>query len=286
MNIRKISLFTFLTAVPGLMFAEAKVNIAEDDASYGNYNNGWGSDQNSGGGFGPWTLVSTATDESKQTWAGFYVAPSSNHGLDTIAYNGKAWGMYANGQRFEETIAFRDLSRPLESRDTFSLFFEFDGFSTKWSADTLRPGRAGFALRVADSPDTLDDYRKGARFIFETVDSSGNYIVSDSVNEWNTKVKVDPKGAMVSVTPRGFYSYDLEIKTLGDGVMHKFPARRFAGKARDLVQNIAIFALNTETNDVYFSGLQVARPLPPADEAVKSLVSKSKPATTDKSDTN
>lgn len=286
MKINKISLSALLVIIPGLVWGQAKVNIAEDDASWGNYNDGWGSKQNSGGGFGPWTLISTPTDETKQTWSGFYVAPSSNPGLDTIAYGGKAWGMYANGQRFEEAVAFRDLWRPLASRDTFSLFFEFDGFDTKWSADTLRPGRAGFALRVAESPDTMDDYREGARFVFETVDSIGNYIVSDSESEWNTKIKVDPKGAMVSVTPRGFYSYDLQIKTLGDGVIHKFLGRRLGGKADQPIKNLVIFALNTEKNDVYFSGLQVARPLPPADEAVRSLVAKSETSEVDNSDTN
>ncbi len=261
----------FLCLLPGLLFGEAKVNTAEDDPFFGNYDHGWRDGMNSGGGFGPWVLKASETNDGFKTWAGFFIAHDKPE-LDGIARHGKAWGLYANGQRFEEAVAFRTLSRPLESGDTFSVFFEFDGFESKWGADSLRPGRAGIALRIEGAPDTLDGYRDGARVLVETTAASPNYIVSDDEREWDTGVKVDPKGALITVTPRGYYSYNLEIKTLGKGVVHRFTNRKLGGEPRKKIHGFALFALNTETHDVYFSGLQVASPLPPADDAVRNMV--------------
>lgn len=271
--LRRAALAAALTAslAAPLLHGQARVNTAEDDPFYGNYEHGWRDGMNSGGGFGPWVLKASETNDGFKTWAGFFIAQNKPD-LNGIARGGKAWGLYANGQRYEEAVACRSLNHPLEPGETFSVFFEFTGFESKWGADSLRPGRTGIALRSKDAPDTLEGYREGARVIVEITAASPNYIVSDAEREWDTGVKVDPMGALITVTPRGLSSYNLEIKTLSKAAVNRFTNRKLGGDSHKKIEGFCFFALNTETHDVYFSGLQVATPLPPADDAVRNMV--------------
>ena len=51
--------------------------------------------------------------------------------MGSFAREGKAFGIFANGTRFEETVAFRAFDHPLEVGDVFSFKFKFSGFLNK-----------------------------------------------------------------------------------------------------------------------------------------------------------
>src|SRR5438132_1448416 len=84
--------------------AEERVNVSEDDAAQGAYNDGWSDGKNGGSGFGPW-ILKTATGEG-ESHAGFFIATKSNNAdLNNIDTSGKAFGTYANGVSFEQATA-------------------------------------------------------------------------------------------------------------------------------------------------------------------------------------
>lgn len=238
---------------------QIRINIAEDEAWDDGYNHGWIDKSSGGKGFGPWTLIAPTYSQDTR-YSGFFIAnKDSNPTLNGIGE--RAFGMFANGHGFEECVAYRKLNHRLRDGDTFSLFMEFDGFNTKFGSDTLRPGKVGFALLTDAEKDDVRAYDKDARFVFEAVQGKAHYVVVDSEATFDTGIPIDPKGVMVAVTLRGRYLYDLQVKTMSDGVVHEFDNRRLAGDRRDKISGFSLFNLNSEESDVFFGGLQVARPL-------------------------
>src|SRR3954451_9763484 len=98
--------------------AESTV-IAEDDASNSAYGSQWDNSKNGGSGFTNWSLTSEGNDNDRHS--GFYVANKGDKpDLNGVAKNDKAFGTYANGNGYEQAVAYRGLQKPLQVGDSFS----------------------------------------------------------------------------------------------------------------------------------------------------------------------
>jgi hypothetical protein len=256
-------LLTTATSIP-LLHAQQN-NIADDLAANSEYENGWSGGQNGGYGFGEWKLVAQPSDEESKTYSGHFIAQDVDHSdLNGIATNGRAFGMYANGHRFEKAVAFRPFKEPLRIGDTFSIKFEHGDFVKKFDIDSDDPGSVGFTLRTGNANNTESDYQTGSRFQISYNKDKNNYILIDKDGEFDTGINYTDSGISVSFTLTGPDTYDLEIITLGDRSIKNFTGRTLAGDASGAIESLALFAFNTEKSNAYFNTLQIARDEKPA----------------------
>ncbi|NBB78248.1 MAG: hypothetical protein GVY36_02205 [Verrucomicrobia bacterium] len=242
---------------------------SEDEAYFDSYNDGWQTGDQSGRGFAAWQLFAPeypAEDEDR--YAGFFIAEAGNEpDLAGAAREGKAFGIFANGTGFEETVAFRAFERPLEAEDVFSLLFEFDGFASKFEGDSMGNSTVGIALRTMETAGTTVELLRGRAMALAAIRGLSTYQIIDADPRFNTRVFLDPKGAEIGITLRPEGRYDLQIRTLTDDVVHHFPGRRLnlgakespASDAPERVRSFALFNLNGGRNNAYFGALQVSR---------------------------
>ncbi|MEO5718645.1 MAG: hypothetical protein ABIR29_08755, partial [Chthoniobacterales bacterium] len=181
-----------------------------------------------------------------------------NKDLGGIAQNGKAWGLYANGTGFEQAVAFRALTTPLAPGNSFSFMLETGPFEKKSEGDP-GDGSAGLTLRTSNAAESPADYGKDAVFQFGHYDGKPNYQVRDGSGDdkADTGVAFTDAGVSVTVTITGPDTYDLEIQDMSDKKLTKLPGRKL--RAAGAISSLAIFNRNSEKNDVFFNGLQVAR---------------------------
>lgn len=243
---------------------------SEDEAYFDAYADGWQTGDQGGRGFGAWELFAPeypAEDASR--YAGFFIAEASNEAdLAGAAREGKAFGIFANGTGFEETVAFRAFERPLAAGDVFSLLFEFDGFVSKFEGDSQEQSTVGIALRTTAAAGTSMELVRGRALALAAIRGLSTYQIIDADPRLNTRVFLDPKGAEIGITLRPEGRYDLQIRTLSDNVVHRFPDRRLdlgdrqqpsAAAMPEQVCSFALFNLNGGRNNAYFGALQVSR---------------------------
>lgn len=239
----------------------ARYNAAEDEAYFGPYEDGWQSGDQGGTGFGPWQLFAPTYTEGENRYAGFFLAEADREpDLAGAAVQGRAFGVFANGVGFEETVAFRPFAEPLREGDTFSFLLEFDGFSTKFDSDSAEVASVGLALRGGSRGAGIEDLARERRWVIAAVEGLSTYQVYDAEPRFNTGVFIDPEGALVSVRLREGNAYDLQIQTLGDGRIHEFSGRRLRPSERP-VQSFALFNLNGGSSNLYAGGFQLSRPM-------------------------
>ena len=263
-----------LHAIPALMIAvvcPAQSYIAgEDEAHYQAYHDGWQSGDQSGRGFGKWQLLAPEyASEAEEQYAGFFIANAEREtDLGDFASNGKAFGIFANGTQFEETVAFRAFDRALAPGDHFSLRFKFDGFATKFESDSEEISSVGIALRNADNAASLDAIASGRLWVLAIMEGLSTYQLFDGGKRYNTRVFIDPLGAELGIAIREDDRYDLQIMTLSDQVVHHFNNRplhlptaekEIDSKTPQAVRGFALFNLNGGANNAYFGALQVTR---------------------------
>lgn len=254
---KKITFALCLIFTFGFVRAD-QTNVAEDDASQEAYNGGFDSGKNGGSGFGEWKMTNEGNDDNRHS--GFYVATTENNqDLNSIAKNGKAWGLFANGTGFEQAVAYRAFSQPLAVGDSFSFLMENDVFEKKFETDDPSGGSVGLTLRTSNATDSTSDYNKDAVFEFGSYQGKPNYQIYDGTGEDKTDsgVPFTDTGVTVTVTITGEDSYDLEIQTMSDKKLTKLPGRKL--KAAGAISSLAIFDRNSEKHDAYFNSLQVAR---------------------------
>ncbi|MDQ6626479.1 MAG: hypothetical protein M3Y69_10155 [Verrucomicrobiota bacterium] len=234
----------------------APTNIAEDDASKSEYGGGWDSGKNGGNGFGSWAMTSDATGENRH--AGFYIATTDNNkDLNGIAKEGKAFGIFANGEGFEQAVAFRSLIKPLAVGDSFSFMIENGRFEKKFEKDESGGGAVGLVLRTGNSASAPTDYNAGAMFEFGYYQGSDNYQIYDGTKSTDSGVAFTDAGLTVTVTVTGSDSYDLEIQNMSDKKLTKLPGRKFSSSGS--IESFAVFNRNSEKNDVFVNQFQIAR---------------------------
>jgi len=264
-------LFYGLVLLCGLSLLSAQSYVSsEDEAYFDAYADGWQTGDQGGRGFGEWKLYAPEYSvEDEQRYAGFFIAEAGNEpDLVGAAREGKAFGIFANGTGFEETVAFRAFDRQMEAGDVFSLLFEFDGFVSKFGGDAAENSTVGIALRTVEKAGRTDELVRGRALVLAAIRGLSTYQIMDAGPRFNTRVFLDPKGAEVGITLRPGGRYDLQIRTLTDNVVHRFPGRRLdlkeeeepaATDTSEAVRSFALFNLNGGRNNAYFGALQVSR---------------------------
>ena len=248
---------------------EAQTYIAaEDSALYGAYSDGWQTGDASGRGFGPWKLYAPEyVNAEEEQYAGFFIAEASvEQDLGQAALEGKAFGIFANGTGFEETIAFRSLNQPLNRGDTFSCRLEFDGFQSKFDRDSTRVSSVGIAFRASPEANSLGELVEGRLLVLAVIEGLSTYQILDAETRLNTRIFIDPEGVELGVTPREDGRYDLQLITLSDQVRHDFPGRSFNfdpktddAPVQQSIHSFALFNLNGGASNAYFGAFQVSR---------------------------
>ena len=163
--------------------APAPVQRGWDSAMDATYNSGWSDGQDSGTGYGPWTLAAFGAN------AGHFIADNMHprQGLGP-----KAWGMWANNG--DTATAERSLAQPLLIGDSFSV-----GFQNNW----IDPGRSvGVSLRNSDG-----DYL--VEFLF--IGGGADYLVNDSLAERITGFGWTDQPLFLTFTRASCTTYELDI---------------------------------------------------------------------------
>lgn len=249
-----------LLLVPALAWAIAQVNVADDDANQGMYNGGW--NQGSGGdnGFFPWKMISKSDGDG--SFAGHYLARSEENGIVAPITTNRAFALFANGRGYEESVAFRGISVPLEPGDNFSFDILHGQFIPKGEEDDSKPSEVGVVYRTGNADGSIGDVDAGARLKVFAREGTSNYLVSDAEAEFDTGVPITDEAIALTITLRDADTYDLEIISLRDGAKKLFEGRKFGGSAGTPVQSLAFFNRNSESTDLFFNNFQLSRNAP------------------------
>lgn len=255
-----LRLLPLLIAVPSLALGMAQVNVADDDANQGFYNGGWNQGSGADNGFFGWKLVNKTAGEG--SFAGHYLGKKGEQaGVDAIT-TGRVFGLFANGRGFEESVAFRGISVPLEPGDNFSFDIFHGPFQQKGEVDAPEPGEVGVVYRAGKADESVEDAAVGARLRFFAREGSPNYLVTDTEAEFDTGVPITDEAVALTVTIKDVDTYDLEVISLRDQSRKLFEGRKFGGEAGKPVSSLAFFNRNAESNDFFFNNFQLSRNAP------------------------
>jgi hypothetical protein len=230
--------------------------LAEDAATETAYKDGWKA-ASGGSGFRDWAFQ-TLKSEGAESYAGFYLAnPEHQPDLKGAAIRGKAFGLFANGVRFEAAAAFRALNKPLATGQTFSFLMEHGEFLKKFEGAEPTGGAIGLTLRSGNAAGSVEDYHQEARFEFGAYAGKASYQIYDGETSHESGIALSAGGLSVSFTLVTPETYDLEITTLGDKKTVTLKGRKLGGNAGGKIESFCIFDRNGEKNDAYFNGFQV-----------------------------
>ncbi|MEC8332852.1 MAG: hypothetical protein VXX82_06660 [Verrucomicrobiota bacterium] len=265
-------LLILFVLVPIITHSQGYIS-AEDEAFYTPYNDGWSTGDNGGRGFGPWLLIAPDylnEDQEQKQYNGFFIANSSRESnLSKVAREGNAFGIFANGTGFEETLAFRSFGHPLCEGDIFSFRFEFDGFEQKFNKDSdAGYSTVGVIFRNSEIGNTVEDLSQGRSLVFAAIKGLSTYQVLDAGGRFNTGIFLDPEGVEISVTLKKNMTYDLQIITLSKNIIHNIEGRALIKefntdnnnqRAESVLRGFALFNLNGGLNNAYYGSFQILR---------------------------
>ena len=160
--------------------------MANDDASNAAYNSGWNDGTNGGTGFGAWALRAN----QGSGFSGQFLDGGS--GDDNIQTSGKAWGTYANGTGFQDSVAFRALSGFLGIGQTLKVSMD--------NGDIQSGGAPGVVLRNGNANSTTADYNNNelSEFFFLAAPTT----TPSSTPPAPTPASRSPTAASIWPTPR------------------------------------------------------------------------------------
>ena len=238
----------------------AQVNVADDDANQGMYNGGW--NQGSGGdnGFFAWKMVSKS--EGDGSFAGHYLARAEENAVVGPITSNRAFALFANGRGYEESVAFRGISVPLEPGDNFSFDVLHGQFIPKGEEDATTPSEVGVVYRTGNANASTTDASSGARLKVFAREGVSTYRLSDSEAEFDTGVPISDEAIALTVTIRDADTYDLEMISLRDKSRKLFEGRKFGGPSGAPIQSLAFFNRNSEATDFFFNNFQLSRNAP------------------------
>lgn len=256
----QLRLLALLVAAPALAWAMAQVNVADDDANQGMYNGGW--NQGSGGdnGFFAWKMVSKS--EGDGSFAGHYLARAEENAIVGPITSNRAFALFANGRGYEESVAFRGISVPLEPGDNFSFDILHGQFIPKGEQDATTPSEVGVVYRSGNASASTADASAGARLKVFAREGVSTYRLSDSEAEFDTGVPITDEAVALTVTIHDADTYDLEMISLRDKSRKLFEGRKFGGEAGAPIQSLAFFNRNSEATDFFFNNFQLSRNAP------------------------
>ncbi|MBS0660494.1 MAG: hypothetical protein JSR82_19915 [Verrucomicrobia bacterium] len=249
-----------LLCLPLLAPAKEQVPLADDNASNSAYNGGWGEGSNGGNGFGPWTIRSVSDNSKGESHAGAFIADTdANADLVNVGIKKKAFGLFANGVVYEQSVAFRAFSKPLAVGMSFSFLFLHSEIVKKFDHDDPAPGSSGVTLRTGNANGSAGDYNKGARFEFGVYEGQGNYQIYDGEKKQDTGIPTSEGGLSVTFTLVSADTYDLEVTKLDGKRTTTLKGRKLGGAAGGALESFCIFNRDGEKNDIFFNGFQVSK---------------------------
>ncbi len=246
--------------VGGAALAKEQAVVGEDDASHGAYSGGWGNGKNGGTGFGEWTLQTYQLADKQSHAGGFIASTDNNADLNGIAIKKKAFGLFANGEGFENAVAFRAFERPLKVGQSFSFTFEHGVITKKFDRDDPTPGSVGLVLRSGNANSSVDDYNKDSRFEFGYFKENNGYRIYDSENGAKVDLPFSDSGFSVTFTLVTADTYDFEATVLATKKTVKLSGRKLGGTPGAPLTSFAFYNRNGEANDVFFNGFQISQP--------------------------
>ena len=252
-------LFVSILALAGA-YAASQVNIGDDDADQGMYNGAWRDGTGGDNGFFPWKIV-TKTD-GEGSFAGNYLAKKSERpALSPIAAD-RAFALFANGKSYEEAVAFRGVSVPLEPGDNFSFDILHGPFQAKSAQDDATPSEVGVTYRTGNANESVGDWAKGARLQFFAREGSPNYLINDAEEGFDTGIPITSEALALTLTMVDANTYDLEVINLKDQSVKLFEKRKFGGEAGGAINSVAFINRNAEAHDFCFNNFQLMRNAP------------------------
>ena len=250
----------FLPAFALAAFAASQVNIGDDDADQGMYNGGWKDGTGGDNGFFPWKIA--AKSDGEGSFAGNYLAKKSEKPEIAPIATDRAFALFANGKSYEEVVAFRGVSVPLEPGDNFSFDIEHGPFVPKGEQDDATPTEIGVTYRTGNANESIGDWATGARLRFFAREGSPNYLITDAANEFDTGIPIATGAVALTLTMVDKDTYDLEVINLNDQSVKLFEKRKFGGEAGGAINSVAFFNRNAETHDFCFNNFQLMRNAP------------------------
>ena len=249
-----------IAAVTWTAIGASQVHIADDDANQGLYNDGWKDGSGGDNGFFPWKMV--AKSDGEGSFAGHFMGKKGEQGGVDVLTTDRIFALFANGRGFEESVAFRGISVPLEPGDNFSFDILHGPFAPKGDTDDGKPGEVGVVYRSGNANASVGDAESGARLKFMARKGSPNYLVTDSEKDFDTGIPITQDALALTVTMVDADTYDLEVINLRDQSRKLFEGRKFGGEAGKPISSLAFFNRNAEANDFFFNNFQLCRNAP------------------------
>ena len=260
MVLRTFLQIIFVSLIASGAFAASQVNIGDDDADQGMYNGAWRDGTGGDNGFFPWKIVAKADGEG--SFAGNYLAKKSEKPEIAPIATDRAFALFANGKSYEEVVAFRGVSVPLEPGDNFSFDIKHGAFVPKSEQDDATPSEVGVTYRTGNTSDSVADAATGARLKFFAREGSPNYLIADAEKEFDTGIPITQESVALTLTMVDDNTYDLEVINLNDQSVRLFEKRKFGGEGGGAINSVALFNRNAETHDFCFNNFQLMRNAP------------------------
>lgn len=223
-----------------------------DTAGESAYEDGWKEEKAGGSGFGNWTLKSNGNPE-KKSYAGFYVAKEQEKpAIAPLATGGKAWGIFADGEGFQEACAFR----PFASALTIGQKFSVEIITPNPKSNSGSTGSIGLSLRSGNTSEKPSDYNQGARFEFTALEGKPNYQIFDGSDSSDSGLSIPMGGVRLEFTLKSDDLYDLKLTPLGSGSPTELKGRKLGGTAGSPLESLAFFNRDSEAN-AFFNKLSV-----------------------------
>jgi polygalacturonase len=248
----------------GLAHSAQAQCLAYDDA--GNYQKSanWTNTSNQGFGFGPWSFSTSGSGSH-----GFYL--NNGYAIRSVTnvagtdYTNCSWGVYANGNGANKTVAFRGFAA------TNSLTTDA-AFKLQWMSEgvgSTTANLAGFVLRNGNATNGVIDCTTGARFQYYYAGGGVNsYLVSDGDGVTNIGLPFASGGGPSAGMNCEFVlesadTYRFVVRSAANNAVLAFlDGRHLAGSGT--IDSAALFDFQT-TADNNFNRMQIvaAASLPP-----------------------
>ena len=247
-----LALFPFASA-----WALTQLNVGEDQANQGMYSGGWNVGSGGDNGFFAWKMVSKSDGEG--SYAGHYLGKLGEKPEVAPITTDRVFALFANGSRYEESVAFRGIAIPLEPGDNFTFEILHGPFQDKGGQDDPAPGEVGVTYRTGQADGSVGDINLGARLRFFAREGSANYLITDREQEFDTGIAMTEEALALTLTLVDADTYDLEVINLRDKSVKLLAGRKFGGEAGAPIQSLAFFNRNAERHDFFFNNFQLSR---------------------------
>lgn len=203
-------------------------------------------------GWEGWTLRDNGKAD-KKSYAGFYLAKEEEKpGSSPVAVEGKSFGVFADGEGFQEAAAFRAFTKPLGINQTFAI----EIITPPPKSNSGSAGSIGLTLRAGKKADEPKDYNSGARFELTALEGQPNYQLFDGSKPTDSGLAVTPAGLRVEFTLKTSDTFDLKLSPLNGGNPIELKDRKLGGTAGSPLESLSIFNRDSEQN-AFFNRLRL-----------------------------